>query len=250
MVEKPKEPSVEIEQQAKPNAIEPLKLKAVNGFRARIMRLLRELGIVAGLGIAAGSYGGVKVQNSYREMTGYHPDQTEVLNPKETNVLRGELGEGETIPENPKRFLSRLKERASHFYKKAKRFGREKMGKPFSKTKIGIAYREGRTTMKNYYEGIKRFGDKAAFWGPFLTLFLATVLLAKKTLEIKKKLTEVVDPAVEQQLKSIEAKLNEVISVVNNGGQVNEEEIYLLTESFEKVATGDADLSMGADQQN
>ena len=202
MNENPAQPS-----QSNEKPIEPLKLKAVNGFRARLNAVLKRVGLSVGAGIIAGSLAGSAVQNVYRDITGYDPDnteegETEPIAPEDEKAPQ-EKGGG-IIPASIRKKLEEVKEFVST---------------KVSKTEILDKYNE----VIKIYQNIPEAIDSAAFWGTFALAFLAATLLAGKLMDIKKDLTEAVDPAVVASLKEIQNKMNEIVEKMNAQGTVSED---------------------------
>jgi len=206
--------------------VEPLKLEAINGFRARMKRILKKWGGIAVLSSVIGGYAGHKVQESYRGATGYNPNKPvpTATTPAKEKPIPTAGGD----PDKPKRW----RDRAKRWLKKAKEYAHKKFNNAKERSKLVKKYQEAKNELKKAYNGLLEFGDKTAFWGPFLMMFLATVILSNKVIEVKKRLTQNVDPAVEASLKSIEVKLNELIAAHNAGGTVSEEAVARLMEDF------------------
>ncbi len=208
--------------------IEPLKLGAINGFRVRLKRLLKKWGGIAALSTVVGGYAGHSVQENYRETTGYNPNKPvpAAVTPKDKEPITPKPEKGD----KPKR----LRDRARSWLKKAKEYAGKKFDNAKERSKLVKKYKETKQGLKKTYDGMLEFGDKSAFWGPFLIMFLATLILTNKMVEIKKGLTQNVDPAVETSLKSIASKVNELITAHNAGGAVSEGEIMNLMDTFNK----------------
>ena len=238
--------------EAQPDKIKPLKIKAVNGFRARVKVLLKKWGLILGFGVAAGGYSGYKVREGYRDMTGYDPARSVVMdrikNPEIADDRTEPITEGAGDENTSKNWLSKGKDA----YKKAKKWAAKKIDKVNDTSKIARQYQEAKNGLKNAYQGILKFGDEAAFWGAFIMFFLAATMLASKLADIKKSLTQAIDPMVEKNMQTIVAKINEIGSKVNllgerinNGDAVAPEEAKRLMDEFESVSAGLEEGSIG-----
>jgi len=188
--------------------IEPLKIKAVNGFRARIKKLLKKWGLILGLSVAVGGVAGHGAQEYYRSKTGYNPNKPAAAEtvPKPEESAKEDSGDKEA-----KGWLRKAQE--------AYRGAKEWTGKKAEETKIARKYREAKEGMKSTYQGILKFGDKATFWTAFILFFLASTMLASKLADIKKSLTETVDPDVAKNMDAIVAHLNTLTTRVNKIGE-------------------------------
>jgi len=199
--------------------VEPLKLQAVNGFRARFKALLKKWGLILGLSAAAGGYTGYKAQESYREMTGYNPDKAAVTDTiKKTGEASEPKEQSKEVSDEDKKAKGWLT-KAKDALKKAKEWSGRKMEGINDKSKLIQQYREAKQGLKNTYEGILKFGDNAVYWSAFALFFLATSMLASKISDIKKSFTQGVDPAVEKNMKAITDKINEIGQKVNQLGE-------------------------------
>ncbi|MBN2096611.1 hypothetical protein JW752_04435 [Candidatus Peregrinibacteria bacterium] len=234
MTEKPRPSSAENE------PIEKVKIERVNGFRRRVKSVLKRLGVVGGAGIVAGGLSGQAVQEWYRDLVDYHPDEAvheQVLTLEEMEAMQGEVPEEVRKPQN-------WKERAKRTYGKAKEWSKKKIDSALEKSKLVNKYRETQKELKEAYQNLLEAGDKAAFWFPFLLMFLAASLLTNKIIKVKKDWLEPVDPMVEANMEKLEEKLNELVDRFNEQNPPSLDEIKELIEEHAQ-----AQVSLGLENK-
>jgi len=197
-----------------PQPLEKLRLERVNGLRRRLKEILKRVVIVTGLGVASGGIAGEVSQHYYRDWMNYHPDQA-AGSKVESQAQSAESTEGVEA----KGYLERAKKSLSE----ARQAVGEKIDSLTENSKMVQQYREIRKELLE----IKEKGDKAAFWFPFILTLLAATLLANKILQVKKSLSERIDPVIEKDMGRIAAKLNEIVDTVNamQAGKVQSPEV-------------------------
>ncbi|MBI5422028.1 hypothetical protein HZA44_02755 [Candidatus Peregrinibacteria bacterium] len=186
--------------------IERVELEKVNGLRRRLKELLKQAAVIGGISLASGGAVGTVSQSKYRDWMGYHPDQTEMAKPdapKEAPKVQEEK-EAEGYLEKAKKSLAA-----------AKKIVGEKISDLTESSETVQQYRQTRKELAEIKKKFLEVGDKTAFWLPFILTFLASTLLANKIVQVKKLLSERVDPVVERNMTVIESKLNELVDRVN-----------------------------------
>lgn len=186
--------------------IEKVELEKVNGLRRRLKELLRRAAVIGGIGLASGGVAGEMGQSKYRDWMDYDPDRVEVAKadqPKE-------------MPKNQEAKVEEgYLEKAKKTLASAKKIVGEKISDLTESSETVQQYRQTRKELAEIKKKFLEVGDKTAFWLPFILTFLASTLLANKILQVKKSLSERVDPVVERNMAAIESKLNELVDRVN-----------------------------------
>lgn len=222
--------------------IEPLKLKTVNGFRTRFGTILKKIGKIVAPAVLVAHLGGAVVQDKFRDSVNYNPDKPIPTASNSGNKKKEK--HGETIGIQPSTVGDREStqksvkknpwQKAKEALKKAKEWSKNKIDNMKDRSKLIKRYRETKQEMKNAYNSLLKAVDKGVYWGPFMILFLATMLLTNKILRTKKNLTETVDPQVEKNMQDLEMKVNELVDAINNNQYPTLDEIRVLMEEFEK----------------
>lgn len=189
-----------------PHPMEKVELEKVNGLRRRLKELLRHVAVIGGIGLASGGVAGEVGQSKYRDWMDYHPDQVE-------NVKADPLKEAPKPPEEKE--AEGYLEKAKKTLASAKKIVGEKISDLTESSQTVQQYRQTRKELAEIKKKFLEVGDKTAFWLPFILTFLASALLANKILQVKKSLSERVDPVVERNMSTIESKLNELVDRVN-----------------------------------
>jgi hypothetical protein len=185
-----------------PAPIEKLKLEKVNGFRRRMKELFRKIILIGGIGLASGGVAGKMGQDKFRGWMDYDPARVEEVKAETPKA---------PVEKEPQGYY----EKAKRTLAAAKRIVGEKISDVTEHSETVQQYRQMRKELAEIKKKFLEAGDKTAFWLPFLLTFLATVMVANKILQVKKSLSESVDPAVERNMARIESKLNELVDRVN-----------------------------------
>lgn len=183
--------------------IEKVKLERVNGLRRRLRELLRHAALITGVGLASGGVAGGVGQSKYRDWMDYHPDEAKVGQSKEAPK-----------PQEEKEAEGYL-EKAKKSFASAKKIVGEGIGNLTEGSETVQQYRQTRKELSEIKKKFLEAGDKTAFWLPFVLTFLAAAMLANKILQVKKSLSERIDPVVERNWAAIETKLNQIVERVN-----------------------------------
>jgi len=185
------------------DGIQPLKIKAINGFRARFEQIFKKWAVLGVAGGIAGFAVGKTAQTGYRDWTGYNPDE----------VKQEEISGNDEQKEEEKKEAEGLMGKALQKLQAAKDWATDKVSDNVITRQI--------EELKEIYKKMLEAGDKIAFWLPFLFTFLATVILMNKAIKLKKNMTERVDPVVESNMQLMEKKINELIVTVNQISRQN-----------------------------
>lgn len=194
--------------------IDPLRLKEVNRIRDRIAAALGKAAIVVAVSAGAGAGTGSYVQDKYREITDYSPEETaetEESGPQQQPSAQEEKKE----PPKDEKWWDRKKREAKEKIGKLKKKVNEETGK---KVETLPAIREYHETVRELRE-LKRkaleTGDKIAFWLPFILTFLAAIKLARLLMAANQSIRKLIDPERSKKLDATEKKINEMIERLN-----------------------------------
>lgn len=182
--------------------INPLKIEAVNGFRAKIKNIFTNAGVSVLIGGLTGSVAGSVIQHKYRDWTSYNPNEQ-----KQGEIIDKDREQKNEEDEEAGNLLAKARQKLQ----KAREWSVDKI----NQTAIVSEYKDTVQELKDMYRKLLEAGDKISFWLPFLITFLTTIILANKIIKLKKSLTEKVDPAVERNMRLMEAKINELIERAN-----------------------------------
>lgn len=203
--------------------MEPLNFnKEVNSLIASTRRWFKKwlLPILAAGGLAG--YSGDRVQDGYRDITGYNRTPIEDIQssgedrpaseePTPAQENRGEKGALEEVTDFAKEKLS----------KAGKWAGKKAVEIVNSSDMLKEFIQDIRGTMDEFVRlknAALEFGDKAFFWGPFLLVFLATLKLTKVAISIKRNIDgKIDDPQVEEGFEVMESQINDLIRRHNAG---------------------------------
>lgn len=183
--------------------IEHLKLKEVNGF-ARLWRILAKALIIILISSLAGGLAGYAVQKGFRDMTGYN--RSEPAAAEEQADEKVETGE-----ENNKGILARIADAAAELSESVRQ------SELVQKTSDAVtgSVKDLLKPVTDLLNGLLNALDKAAFWIPFILVFMITAWSVNRMVAIKNSLTHGADPQVAKNMKMLEAKVNELIDHAN-----------------------------------
>ncbi len=220
--------SPEVSEKLEP--IEPLRLRAVNSIREKVKSTLTRLSLLTVLGGVVGGVVGDQAQDFYRDKTGYNPSAITALeNPESTE----EIPSGR--PKKDSEEVVSWRERAQRALENAKKWTGKKAESLAEKSELFQEAKAAQMELRQAYNNLLEFGDKTAFWLPFLMTFLATTMLTNKLIKVKKDLFEDTDPIVAKNLEAIERKINELIDRANQGENIRPEDVQnLLDQYFEE----------------
>lgn len=193
--------------------IEHLKLKEVNGF-ARIGRMLIKAIIIILISSLVGGLAGYTVQKSFRELTGYKISEPVTVEAKEA------VGATAAFVKKDRTILGKIADATEALKDSIKNSEIVQKTNDAVSSSIADLFKPITDLLNSLLEAI----DKAAFWVPFLLLFLITAWFSNKIITAKNYFTHGADPQVDKNMKLLEAKINELVDQANKGVIVEADE--------------------------
>jgi len=203
--------------------IKPLRLRQVTTTRGKIIRLLKNIGILTGIGIAGGAFGGLSAREAFRDITKYDPDWKEKLESGEISLIDNENEESsenpeEETPEEVQEETNGILAKIGGVLGQAKDMSAEMIENLINKAmdQITEKYRGAEKKMlEKYYEAMEKVDDKV-LWGSFWASFAITIILALGAIKLKKMALGEGNPelaALERNMLKIQRKINEMIRI-------------------------------------